>query len=335
MTDTKRSRLRKILMIGVPVIALIVGALLWLNSGRYESTDNAYVKSDKIMISPEISGVVEARFAENNQIVEKGAPLFAIDAQPYQIALAKAEADLATVTADINEKKSEYAQKKEEMAMAASDMALADAEYDRAEKLSKTGAESQSQFDAATRNRDATHAKMALLQHELEGITAQLDGNPDIAPTAHSSYKAALAVASKAKLDLSHTQILAPATGIVGNVPNIGDYARSSVPSMSLVGTSRVWIEANFKETQIEHIKPGQTVDVSVDTYPDKIWHGTVESISAATGSEFSLLPAQNATGNWVKVVQRIAVRIRIDDKDAPGLLRPGMSAETKVDLQS
>lgn len=335
MTDKQKSKLRLVLMVGVPLLALIIGGIIWLTGGRYESTDNAYVKADKIMISPEVSGMIKQRFIDNNQMVVKGAPLLTIDPRPFEIALAKANADLNSVYSTILKKKSEYQQKQEEIDMSESDMALADAQYERTETLSKTGAQSKSQLDEATRNRDSTHAQMALLQRELEGIAAELDGNPDIDPKDHSSYKAALATYEQAQLDLANTKIFAPADGIVGNVPNPGDYARASVPVMSLVATSRVWVEANFKETQIEHIHPGLVVDVEVDTFPDRKFRGTVESISGATGSEFSILPAQNATGNWVKVVQRIAVRIKIEDEDAAQMLRPGMSAEVKVDLQS
>jgi membrane fusion protein (multidrug efflux system) len=335
MTDEKRSKLRTLLLIVVPLVAIIVGLGFWLTSGRYESTDNAYVKSDKIMVSPEVSGTIKHRFVDNNQDVVAGAPLLVIDSQPFEIALAKATAELGTTRANIENMKSMYLQKKEQMDMASSDMALADAQFERASTLSKTGAESKSQLDEATRNRDSAHAQMALLQRESEGIVAQLDGNPDIAPEDHSSYKAALAAVTKAKLDLEHTKINAPAAGIVGNMPNVGDYARVSVPALSLVETRRVWVEANYKETQLEHIKPGQKVEVDIDSFPSHKFHGTVDSISAATGSEFSILPAQNATGNWVKVVQRLAVRIRIDDSDAAEMLRPGMSAETKIDLKS
>lgn len=331
----ENKKLRLLLLVGVPVLVVLTAGAVWLMSGRYETTDNAYVKADKIEITPEISGTIIKRFVENNQEVAAGAPLVLIDPQPFEIALAKAQADLATTNANIATLKSQYVQKQEEIRAQSYNITLANTQFDRVSTLAQSGAQSKQALDEATRNRDSAQAQMAILQSELGAITAQLDGNPDIRPEDHSSYRAALAAVNEAQLDLAHTQINAPAGGIVGNVPNVGDYARASVPAMSLVENRRVWIEANYKETQLEHIKPGQSVTVDIDTYPDRDFHGTVESISAATGSEFSILPAQNATGNWVKVVQRLAVRIAITDDDAPKYLRPGMSAETKIDLQS
>ncbi len=327
--------LRMILLVVVPVIVIGGALVLWLTSGRYESTDNAYVKADKIEITPEVSGQIVKRFVENNQEVEAGAPLFQIDPQPFQIALAKAQADLATAVSNIANLKAQYAQKQEEIKSQSYDVTLTNAQFERINSLATTGAQSKSALDQATRDRDNAQAQMTILQNELNAIVAQLDGNPDIKPEDHSSYKSAEAAVAQAQLDLMRTNINAPAAGIVGSVPNIGDYAHASLPTVSLVETRRSWVEANYKETQLEHIKPGQSVDVEVDTFPNRHFHGVVESISSATGSEFSILPAQNATGNWVKVVQRLAVRIAIKDADAPKLLRPGMSAETSIDLQS
>lgn len=335
MTDAQRTNLRKILLIGVPLAVILIGGIIYLTGGRYESTDNAYVKSNKVMLSPEISGTVAQKLVDNNQTVTKGATLIVIDPQPFEIALARANAELATTRAGIEKLKAEYSQKVEELKMAASDADLENAEYDRAASLAKTGAMSQSKLDEATRNRDNAQAQMVLLDRELGGLRAELDGDPNIKPEDHSSYKSAAAMADKAQLDLTHTKIIAPADGIIGNVPNPGDYARASVPAMSLVETSKIWVEANFKETQIEHIKPGQKVEIDVDTYSGKTWEGIVESVAPATGSEFSILPAQNATGNWVKVVQRIAVRIKLSGEEASNLLRPGMSAQAKIDLKS
>ncbi len=335
MTDQQKSKLRTVLMVVVPVVALAIAGVIWLTGGRYETTDNAYVKADRIMLSPEVSGTVLSRAVEENQSVKKGDLLVQIDPEPFEIALAKARADLATARAQVQTLKSDYSQKREQLTADLSDLEYTDAEFERASKLQASGAVSKSSLDEATRNRDAAHAAAALTQREMEGVVAQLDGNPDIRPEEHSSYLAAQAMANQAQLNLLHARIFAPSDGIVSNLPNPGTYARAGVPLLSEIKTDRIWVEANFKETQLEKVKPGQIVAVDVDTYPNRSWKGVVESISPATGSEFSILPAQNATGNWVKVVQRIAVRISIKDTDAGSMLRPGMSAETKIDLQS
>lgn len=331
--SNKKSWLRKILMVILPLVIVVTAVVFYAFSGRYVSTDNAYVKADKILLAPEVTGTVVAVSANDNQAVKKGDLLFAIDAEPYRIAVAKAEANLATVETQIDEIRALLRQKQEELKIAQVDADYAEKEYARQIKLGEE-ATPKSRIDAALRDRDAATAKVGQLEQETQVILAQLANNADIATADHPLYKQALAALDAARLDLSRTEVRAPVAGVVGTMPRLGGHAIAGTPMLSLVSSEDVWIEANFKETELTDITPGQRVQISVDTYPGYEWDGEVESISPATGSEFSILPAQNATGNWVKVVQRIAVRIRPLPKEGAPVLRTGMSADIHVDTQ-
>lgn len=330
---SKKPRTRRLLMVIVPLIVFVAAAIAYLFSGRYVSTDNAYVKADKVMLAPEVAGAVLAVHASDNQLVQKGDLLLTIDPAPYRIALAKAEANLATVETEIEQIRASYRQKQEELKIEQVEADYATKEYERQIKLGEE-ATPRSRIDAALRDRDAAAVKVLQLQQELQVILAKLANNADIATADHPLYRQALAMLDAARLDLSRTELRAPVTGVVGTMPRLGVYAPAGTPMLSLVSSEDVWIEANFKETELTDITPGQKVQISVDTYPGYEWDGEVQSISPATGSEFSILPAQNATGNWVKVVQRIAVRIRPIPKEGAPVLRTGMSADIQVDTQ-
>lgn len=324
--------LRKILMGGGFLVVLIVCAVLYLVSGRYIGTDNAYIKSAKIMITPEVSGVIQSVTVTDNQIVKRGDTLFTIDPSSYEIALQRAEADLGVAKSHVEELKANYRQKQQDIERAQAIAAYNEKSYKRVASLIKTGAVSKESVDLTNSSNLAAQKDVSMLQEDLNAIVAELGGNPDIATEDHPSYKAALAALNTAKLNLDRTKMLAPVDGRVGAAPHAGDYARESLPAMNLVGTDDVWIEANYKETELTDVVPGQKVEIEVDTYPGHVWQGVVESISPATGSEFSVLPAQNATGNWVKIVQRIGVRIKIEPQQNAPDLRAGMSTHVKID---
>jgi len=322
-------------MAGGIIAVLAAGAWFYLISGRYIGTDNAYIKAAKILVTPEVTGTIMTVNVHDNQPVRKGAVLFTIDPSTYEIAEKKAEADLAAAKANVMELKAEYAQKSTDIQRAEVIAAYADKQYKRMVALRKSQTVAQAKLDDVQSQRDTALKDIASLKDEQRQIVAKLDGNPNIAPENHSSYKAAAAALAKAQLDLERTTVRAPTDGIVGSAPHPGDYARTSVPQFNMVGDREVWIEANFKETQLTDVRPGQPVTIEVDTYPDQKWKGTVESISPATGAEFSVLPAQNSTGNWVKVVQRIAVRITVDRKQDEMPLRAGMSTHVEIDTGS
>lgn len=328
----KRNLMRRILMIaGIAVVAVIC-AWFYLTSGRYIATDNAYIKAAKILITPQVAGTITSVSIRDNQPVKEGELLLLIDPAPYKIALDEAEADLAVSRAQIAQLKAQYRQKQEDMKREQVEADFAVKEYERKNPLASKGAVSQSNLDEAARQRDAALKAVAVLQEEMNEILAALAGDPDIKTEDHPLYQKALAALHDAQLNLERTEVKAPASGIIGAAPHTGDYARAGVPLFNLVGTDNIWIEANYKETELTNVKPGQPVSIEIDTYPDHEWHGHVESISPATGSEFSILPAQNATGNWVKVVQRIAVRIAVDPGPDGLPLRTGMSTHVTID---
>lgn len=328
----KQKAMRRILMLGGMFVILAGCTWFYLSSGRYIATDNAYIKAAKILITPQVEGTITSVSVTDNQNVQAGDVLFVIDPASYQIAVEEAKADVANAYTEIEQLKAQYRQKKEDFAKAQVDASFAEDEYNRRVELVKRGAVSQTEFNETKRQRDVAVKAVSAIQEEINGILAVLTGNADIRPEDHPLYQKAQARLHEAELDLERTTVKAPVDGMIGTAPRMGDYARTGVPLLNLVGSKDVWIEANYKETELTGVKIGQPVAIEVDTYPGHEWQGHVESISPATGSEFSVLPAQNATGNWVKVVQRIAVRIAIDPGPQDLPLRTGMSTHISID---
>lgn len=323
---------RRILMtLGVVGVSAALG-WSYVTSGRFISTDNAYIKANKILLAPDVTGPVVAVNVVENQAVKKGDELFRIDPHPYQIQFEKAQADLAAAVISINKLKSLYRQRVAERDRAQVEADFAERELTRQANLIARGSASQSQRDDAALRLAKARQHVIMLEHEVAETLSALDNDPAIPVQRHPLYLAARAEQEKARISLTRTTILAPEDGFVGTPPAVGDYARASLPLLNFVSGGPVWIEANFKETELTAVRPGQPVTITVDTYPGQVWTGKVVSISPATGSEFSLLPAQNSTGNWVKVVQRIATRISVEagPQDLP--LRTGMSTEVEID---
>ena len=326
-------RLRRPLLILGPLVLLLGGAYFYIAGARYVSTDNAYVKADIANVSAEISGRVLAVPVENNDAVTAGQILFQIDPQPFHLALAQAEAQLQTTRDNILAKEASYRQKQAEIALAQENIAFYEQELGIYEKMAKNQIAAQTQVDEARHNLTTAHQQLPALQQELAGILAELGGSADAPPEQNARYLAAQAARDQAALDLKRTEVHAPANGIVANLTlRPGDYVHTGNSIFSLVETDHLWVEANFKETELTHVRPGQTATVEIDTYPAETWTTTVGSISAATGAEFALLPPQNSTGNWVKVVQRIPVRLEIADQPGQPPLRAGMSAVIEID---
>ena len=328
----KRAALRRVLMLGGVGVVLIGGLYAYLTDGRYISTDNAYIKADKILVTPQVSGTITSVSVTDNQRVKKGQEIFRIDLASYKIALAEAQASLANAVTQINQLKAQYTEQQDNLKKAEAELVYARQQYDRQKELVTRGATSKTSFEDSTRALAQAEQSADALQAQIQGTVAALNGNPDIAPQDHPLYKKDEALLEQAQLNLERTSVKATVDGIIGTAPRVGDYAQASLPVLNLIGTDKTWITANYKETELTNVKTGQPVTITVDTYPDHKWHGTVESISPATGSEFSILPAQNATGNWVKIVQRIGVRIAIDAGDEQLPLRTGMSTEVTID---
>lgn len=320
------------MLIGGPLIAALGCLYAWIFGGRYVGTENAYIKAHLVEVAPQVSGPIDDIAVTENQPVKRGQLLVEIDPKPYQVALAQAKAEQRQTRSDIETLKANYQEKQAQLTKARNDLAYADREYQRQLTLSNRHLNSASQLDAARHEQDSAKQQVLALNFQLQSIRASLNGNPNLPAEQYPDYKAAEAKVEQAQLNLDHTRVTAPFDGIASQTPNEGAYASAGHPIISVVANRDVWVEANFKETDLTWMHPGNPVTIDVDTYPGHTWKGEVESIAQATGSEFSVLPAQNATGNWVKVVQRIPVRIRLQPAPNQPVLRAGMSVDVDVD---
>ncbi len=322
------------LMLGLPLALAAVGAYVYVTGGRYEETENANLRQARITISSDTAGRVVAADIAENQVVKKGDLLFAIDPQPYRIALAQADAAVAAARLNVEQLRAAYNQAMAQERSAASEVDYSQSQYDRAADLANKGINTKSSLDEARNDLDKAKQQLAVAKQGIESAKAALGGNPDIETDKHPTVMSALAARDKAAYDLAQTTVRAPADGVVSQASSfkVGQFVGSGTPLFSLVETGDIWVDANFKETQLTNMKPGQKADIVLDTYPDRTFQATVKAIGAGTGAEFSLLPAQNATGNWVKVTQRIPVRLELNDPDARMALRTGMSATVTVD---
>jgi len=327
----RNRRWRTPLMLSVPVLLVAIGLYFWLSGGKTVSTDNAQVGAHVISVAPEISGrIVEVRVVEN-QRVKAGDLLFRIDPEPYRIALEEADAAVGNARLEINQMESGYAAKVADIGMRASDVALARENFRRQQELIARGFTTRAAFDAAQAALASAEAQRRSAAAEAQSAQAMLGAS---AQGGHPQVEAALARRAKAALDLKRTEIRAPVDGIISQADKLqpGAMAMQMLSAVSLVGGGDYWIEANFKETQLAKIRVGQPAEVEIDAVPGKPLKAHVIGIGAGTGSQFSLLPAQNATGNWVKVTQRVPVRLKLDEApDRP--LVSGWSAHVTVQV--
>jgi membrane fusion protein (multidrug efflux system) len=330
----RRQRVRGGLFALLPIV-LVLGGYFYVTGGQVMSTDDAYVQAERVGISTDVSGIVQDVDVKDNQRVEAGQLLYRLGPRQFQIALDNAKANLAQIALSIDAMKQDYKRMLSDVAAQQAQVDLDQTNFDRNAKLLKTATVSQAMFDQMRYTLDNDKSKLAALQQQAMVQLAKLGGNPDIAVTDHPQYRQAQAQVDEAQRQLDHTAVKAPFAGIVTNVPAIapGKYLAASTTAFFLVDTDHVWIDATPKETELTYVRPGQPVTVTVDTYPDVGWHGVVESVSPAAAQEFQLLPAQNTSGNWVKVVQRVPMRVRLDatDKKLPPL-RAGMSVEVDVE---
>ena len=315
-------------------IALIVGAYLYVTGGSTMSTENAYVQADMVNVSTDVSGIVSAIEVKENQKVKVGDVLFKLDDKAFQLALDKANAQLGATRNELLAAQANYRNMQAQLEQAQNDITYYDTNFKRQQQLAANSFASQAAFDDARRNLQVAQQKLASLNQQLAGLAASLNGNPDAPVESYPRYKEQLAARDEAARQLYHTTVRAPIDGIVTKVPSLqpGQYLAASTSALAVVATDHVWVQANPKETELTYVRPGQKVIVTVDTYPGVEWTGTVESISPASASSFSLLPAENSSGNWVKVVQRIPLRVRIENEPGKPQLRVGMSVELSVE---
>lgn len=326
--------LRRFLLTLGPVVVLAAGLFVYMTGGRYVSTDNAYVHAGKLTVATDVSGIVADVAVHESQKVEKGDVLFTLDQEPFRIALAGAEANLGTVRNQITTQQATYRQKMAQIEQAKTDVGFYETTAQRQQDLLKRGVSAQATFDQAKRDLDAARERLSMAQHDAEAALAQLGGNANGRIEDHPNFLAARAQVDKARRDLTRTTVVASIPGIVTNVDalQVGEYLPAGQAAFSLVSSADVWVEANPKESDLTYLKPGATATITIDAYPGREWRGTVTSLAPATGAEFSVLPPQNATGNWVKVVQRVPIRLKVEmPADAPPL-RTGMSAYVEID---
>jgi len=328
----KRRRLRLVLLGVVPLVAALVGGALWLGGGRFVGTDNAYVEADKVPISVEVTGTVAHVFVKENQAVHAGDPLFELDRAPFEVAAQRADANLGEARTNFEALRASYREKQVEIGLAKTRHAFALKDQKRQVELAAKDYAPQVTLDQADQNAQLTAQQVTALEQSLAQIGQTLGGGPNVPIEQNPTYKVALAELAQANLDLARTLVRAPADGAVSAAPKPGQHLTAGAMAMVVVASGAPRVEANLTEKDLTYVHPGQTVSIKVDTYPGRTWSGTVESLSPATGAEFSVIPAQNATGNWVKIAQRIPVRIAIETRGDDPSLRAGMSAIIDID---
>jgi membrane fusion protein (multidrug efflux system) len=333
LARVRRRWLRPLLFLLLP-LALLWGGWQYVAGGQVMSTENAYVRADIVAVSTDISGIVKEIDVQENSAVRAGDALFSFDDLPFRLALQRAQAQVGIVTASLEAQKASYRDMQAQIRQAQVDTDFYAKEQDRQAKLVGSGASSVVTLEQAQRNLQSARQKVASLDQQLAGIVASLAGDPNIEVAKHPRTLEALAQRDEAARQLAHTVVRAPMAGIVTNVPSLqpGQYLAAAGAAFSIVAADHMWVEAEPKETELTWVHPGQAAVIAVDTYPDQEWHGAVESISPASASSFSMLPAQNTSGNWVKVVQRIPMRVRIDTPPGKPPLRASMSVVVGID---
>jgi membrane fusion protein, multidrug efflux system len=329
-----RALLRPLLMLGGILVVAIASGTYWLTGGRYVSIDNAYVRAAKETISTDVSGIVAAVPVHEGQRVKKGDVLLRLDPLQFEIMLDAAKANLNGIVSSVNAMKLDYQRMLRDVAVKQAQVQSDQANFERYSNLVKSGGVTKADYDNMRFQLAANQQAVTALKMATDVQLAKLQGDQDVDVRRMPEYLAAKARVDEAQRQLEHSVIYAPFDGIVTQVDTVqrGMYLAASTAAFGIVSTEDIWIEANPKETELTWVKSGDQVNVAVDTYPGRSWKGIVASIAPNAGSEFSVLPAQNTSGNWVKVVQRIPVRIKVERNDGDPELRSGMSVEATID---
>ena len=335
-----RGRLRRVLMIGGVVLVAGVSLGFWLLGGRYVGTDDAYIHAAQLMVSTDVSGLVEDIAVHQGQHVKAGEVLFRINPQQFHIALDNAKANLAQTRLTLLSMKDDYARMLKDISAQQSQVAWNQVTFNRYAKLLKLNSVAPAQYDQARFTLATSQSTLGSLKEQADVQLAKLGGSISTPVEQLPQYRAAEAQVAEAQRQLDHTVVRAPFGGTVTEVDSLQPgtlvvsalSAFSTTSAVGLVSTNDLWVEANMKETDLTHVHRGEPVDVTIDTYPGHSWKGEVDSISPATGSDFSVLPAENASGNWVKVTQRVTVKVKLDVKPGDPPLRAGMSTYVSID---
>ncbi len=318
---------------------LLIGAVAYevhLRSAGWQSTEDAYVKMAQVGISSDVSGRVIRLWVQDNQSVVQGQPLFQLDPARYRLAVDQSRAELEAARMAVRQMQADYQKAVAERDAEKSHLQFAQKEALRQEQLHKAGVASAAQVDHARQEWEAARQALAAREADVQRGRAALNGHPEAAPAAHPSVERARSALERAELELSYTTIRAPADGQVSHVDNLapGTAIAANTPVFALLLAQQLWIEANFKEDQLTHIVPGQHARVTVDACPGQELPAEVQSLSPGTGSQFSLLPPENASGNWVKVVQRLPVRLVFLQPSKRCALRAGLSVQVRIDTR-
>ena len=328
----RRSPWRLVIMLSVPILLLAVGGYFWLTSGRYVSTDNAYVQQDMVSVAPEVTGIVGEVFVHENQPVHRGDLLFRLDQRPFRIALEQAEAQMASAQVQVAQLRTQTAGTVADIAGAENNLAYAQREFERYAELLRRGFTTRAAYSDKLHDVEEARERLANARAaQANAQSALANGGTDNQP----AVLQARAARDQALLNLARTEVRAPSDGVATQVDRlqVGATAVSGVPMVTIVRGGTTYVEANFKETDLTNMYVGQPAEVTLDAYPGERFRGHVWSIGAGTGSQFSILPPQNATGNWVKVTQRVPVRIYIDGNPQRPLIA-GLSADVSVDTR-
>ena len=326
---------RTLALFGVPALVLAGALMFWLQGGRYASTENAFVKADIAQIASEVAGRIAEVRVRDHATVAAGDVLVRLDPEPYRLALARAEAEIDSARSGVEQLKVSLRETRADAKETENRLAYLEVQAKRQRELSGRGVSSAARVEQADSEEQQARDRLSMLQTRIARVEAALGGNPEQPTERYAAVREKQALRDRAALDLSYTEIKAPRAGIVLNVRlQLGEQVKAQTPLFSLVADRRPWVEANFKETDLTYVTVGQKATVVLDMHPDITWEAEVESISPATGAEFAILPPQNASGNWVKVVQRLPVKLRLIERPGEPPLRAGMTAYVSIDTK-